>query len=454
MACRVLHSIHGCGRPLRMPVPGPHDSPKKARAIAAAAKSVSDMPEASPGCPVNVGDISLTDWSEYRGLVDIVVGGPPCQGFSVAGLRRSLDDPPRGIVAFLRGGHPCHTPRLGIHGKRPRMVVDQGQRLRILPGSACGSGRRTPSTRWRKVGSRGYLRWTGIPRGMASGRCAGLRPSTPQTGLRGRQQNWKRGRSPSECFSRPRPKLSGILHEGFVPERYFLSCIGASGILRRALRKRRTLPDVAVAALRTMAGHSPIDAASSGGERRISSVPMNSICLADEDGASTGSHDASSGNRRDAVRGGAERIDVVARTDDAVFIHANKGRPNGRRSAHVEIATIKSLVETLTTDCHSRSPVAIPFDWRDLEPLAFSSKDHGQDIGIVSPTLRAAPHDASHANSGSHVAVVLPDTGRTTFPEARASRSGMAHPGDRASADAVRVSRAARLSRPTIWTAS
>ena len=40
----------------------------------------------------NLGDITKVDWSKYNGLVDLVVGGSPCQGFSVAGLRKGLKD--------------------------------------------------------------------------------------------------------------------------------------------------------------------------------------------------------------------------------------------------------------------------------------------------------------------------------------------------------------------------
>jgi DNA (cytosine-5)-methyltransferase 1 len=52
-------------------------------------------------------------------------------------------------------------------------------------------------------------------------------------------------------------------------------------------------------------------------------------------------------------------------------------------------------------------------------PVAFSAKDHGADATEdLSPTLRAMPHDASHANGGGQMAVALPllEVGKRTGP--------------------------------------
>jgi DNA (cytosine-5)-methyltransferase 1 len=40
----------------------------------------------------NLGDITKVDWSAWRGKADIVVGGSPCQAFSISGNRNGLND--------------------------------------------------------------------------------------------------------------------------------------------------------------------------------------------------------------------------------------------------------------------------------------------------------------------------------------------------------------------------
>jgi DNA (cytosine-5)-methyltransferase 1 len=54
-------------------------------------------------------------------------------------------------------------------------------------------------------------------------------------------------------------------------------------------------------------------------------------------------------------------------------------------------------------------------------PTAFSAKDHGADAGPLAPTLRAMPHDRSHANAGGQVAVCF---------ESRVARNGRGGPSE------------------------
>ena len=56
-----------------------------------------------------------------------------------------------------------------------------------------------------------------------------------------------------------------------------------------------------------------------------------------------------------------------------------------------------------------------------LAPTAFSAKDHGGDAGPLAPTLRAMPHDRSHANAGGQVAVCF---------ESRVARNGRGGPSE------------------------
>ena len=62
----------------------------------------------------NVGDITKANWGEYNGKADIVVGGSPCQSYSIAGLRKSLDDE--------RGNLTLEYMR-AIHSIKPRWIM-------------------------------------------------------------------------------------------------------------------------------------------------------------------------------------------------------------------------------------------------------------------------------------------------------------------------------------------
>lgn len=59
------------------------------------------LAERFPEVP-NLGDIREVDWRKYRGKADLVVGGSPCQSFSVAGKREGLKGESGLMLEFVR----------------------------------------------------------------------------------------------------------------------------------------------------------------------------------------------------------------------------------------------------------------------------------------------------------------------------------------------------------------
>jgi DNA (cytosine-5)-methyltransferase 1 len=62
----------------------------------------------------NLGDVSLIDWSPWRGLVEILCAGFPCQGMSIAGLRAGLADSRSGLWSQVVRAITELQPRLVV----------------------------------------------------------------------------------------------------------------------------------------------------------------------------------------------------------------------------------------------------------------------------------------------------------------------------------------------------
>jgi DNA (cytosine-5)-methyltransferase 1 len=97
------------------------------------------------------------------------------------------------------------------------------------------------------------------------------------------------------------------------------------------------------------------DASEDGTGRGTPLVPV-AVSLRGREGGATAELGDEVQNCLRASQGGGDKPHVLA----PVFLHANKGRPAGRQSAHEEMVSLKPLVETLTTDGHAQSAVFTP----------------------------------------------------------------------------------------------
>lgn len=151
-----------------------------------------------PAVP-NLGDVSGVDWSSYRGKCDLIIGGSPCQAFSVAGNRKGLDDP--------RGRLMLEYARV-VRDVEPRWVLWEN-----VPGVLSQDGGRPLAP------SSGSWKTAGI---LSHGECLTLNSSE----------------YPSDAAV---SFLSDIL-EPSAPRRFYLSPSACKGLLRRAQRRGKSLP--------------------------------------------------------------------------------------------------------------------------------------------------------------------------------------------------------------------
>lgn len=73
----------------------------------------------------NLGDISKVDWRKYNGTVDLVVGGTPCQSFSVAGKREGMDGASGLVREYFRLLAEC-KPKWFVWENVPGVVSSNG----------------------------------------------------------------------------------------------------------------------------------------------------------------------------------------------------------------------------------------------------------------------------------------------------------------------------------------
>jgi DNA (cytosine-5)-methyltransferase 1 len=91
-----------------------------------------------PGVP-NLGDMTKIDGAEWRDKIDVLVGGTPCQAFSVAGHRASLDDERGNLtLRFVELAHAI-DPRYVVWENVPGVLSTRDNAFGCFLGGLVGS---------------------------------------------------------------------------------------------------------------------------------------------------------------------------------------------------------------------------------------------------------------------------------------------------------------------------
>lgn len=146
----------------------------------------------------NLGDITKIDWSPYVGAADIVVGGSPCQSFSVAGKREGLAGASGLMFEYIRA----------VRELRPRWFV-----------------------------------WENVPGAFTSERGEAYRQLLSEMDALGYGLAWRV--LDAQFFVWPKDaSVCSLLEvlEPCVARKYFLSAKACRGIISRADRRGKPLP--------------------------------------------------------------------------------------------------------------------------------------------------------------------------------------------------------------------
>jgi DNA (cytosine-5)-methyltransferase 1 len=326
-----------------------------------------------PDVPLH-GDFTVLKDEPWIVDADVLVGGTPCQAFSVAGLRKSLGDD-RGNLSleFIRLADSIDAAR-EAQGRDPSIVVwENVPGVLSVKDNAFGcflaglAGDVDPY-----VPPRG--KWTNA--GVVDG---------PQ-----RQVAWRVLDAQYFGLAQRRRRVFVVAsaRKGFDPAAVLLEF---EGVRRDTPPRRETGKGTATS----------VDAGFDGSGLQHT---VGTLCADTHPGAYSG---------QDAYTG--RLVPDVAGTLDA--------RHAGGFQSVQSVQSVQSAASHLVT--HALR--AEGFDGSEdgtgrgtpLVPVAFSAKDHGADATEdLSPTLRAMPHDASHANGGGQMAVAVPllEVGKRTGP--------------------------------------
>lgn len=331
------------------------------------------LAERWPDVPLH-GDFTTIERGQYADI-DVLVGGTPCQSFSVAGLRAGMDDE-RGNLAieFLR-----LAARLG-----PHWVVWEN-----VPGVLSSNGGRDFGAFLGGLAELGYG-WAYRVLDAQYIRVDGYARAVPQRRRRvfvvGHLGDWRR--AAAVLFERE--SLSG-----------------------HPAPRREAGKGPAAGTVRSTDGGSDVD-------HRAGHLVAGALCRDSFSGGAGGRPEGAAQNhflatfpreRERALTASCERLDAETETFVAHSLRADGFDASEDGTGRgTPLVPVRGPADAQPGQ-RNGTPSTGTADRSGSAPIAFSCKDHGADAGEVAPTLRGMGHVGSHANGGGQVAVAFAHQG-------------------------------------------
>lgn len=357
---------------------------------------------------------------------DVLVGGTPCQAFSVAGMREGLTDPRGALtikyveladaVDYVRAGQRKPASVI-VWENVPGVLSDKGNAFGCFLGALAGEDceLQPPGKKWQDAGCvygpKRTIAWRVLDAqyfGLAQRRRrvfvvasarAGFDPTEvlfEREGVR-RDTAPRRGQGQDVTGTAP---FGAALQCGEGCEYVFPEQLGAYGC-------PNCEGDFGPAV--SMFGGIPAF-----GAGRMSGSIEKAGTLTHHEGRNDLDSETFFVQAPPNIAGALRSTDGGADVDHAQAGHLIAGtlNANGKAagSATNQDAESGLLVVHGTQDPGVSDKLAFALgrnNGQENAVLAFSCKDHGADAGVVAPTLRAMNHSGSHANAGGQVAVCI-----------------------------------------------
>ena len=147
----VLQQRFGATRPKRLLPPAEAQTEKERKLRESWAKQIAELPEG--GTIPNLGDFPKITKEDFDEPIDLLVGGVPCQSYSIAGLRKGITDP-RGHLAleFVKLAYRTGVRWTLVENVPGLLSSGAGKDFASFLSLLCGWEVEVPEGGWRKCG--------------------------------------------------------------------------------------------------------------------------------------------------------------------------------------------------------------------------------------------------------------------------------------------------------------